>query len=300
MATIKGTTFSEIYTSFLSKITDDMYMQLTPEDTYQILRQLLLSAIHKFEFPRQSLQYQLKKIKIEDDNTIICKWCFVNKLTNEEINILSSYMIVQWIGQQLASVENVRMKYSGSDFKFTSQANHIQKLLQLKKDYEREGFHLQRLYKRRLLDKNGIYRSTFAQIMQKPNYTDTNSIYGDNVIDNNQDISVQNFSLVRGDSFTFDLVISDIDESINITSLYFTMRNKNQNKDFIFQKSLQNGITLIENLKYRIRIDPEDTVNILPGKYNYDLELGLGSDIYTIMMGTIIIVEDTTRRDDKL
>ena len=74
-------------------------------------------------------------------------------------------MIVEWVGQQLASVENVRMKYSGSDFKFTSQANHMQKLLQLKKDYERESFHLQRLYKRRKQDKNGIYRSTFGGIM---------------------------------------------------------------------------------------------------------------------------------------
>jgi hypothetical protein len=76
-------------------------------------------------------------------------------------------MIVEWIGQQLASVENVRMKYSGSDFKFTSQANHMQKLLQMKKDYEREGFHLQRLYKRRKRDKNGIYQSTFGNLMEK-------------------------------------------------------------------------------------------------------------------------------------
>jgi len=74
-------------------------------------------------------------------------------------------MIVNWIGQQLASVENVRMKYSGADFKFTSQANHMQKLLQLKKDYEREGFHLQRLYKRRIKDVNGVYHSTFGKIM---------------------------------------------------------------------------------------------------------------------------------------
>jgi len=75
-------------------------------------------------------------------------------------------MIVEWVGQQLASIENTRMKYSGSDFKFTSQANHMQKLLQMKKDYEREGFHLQRLYKRRKKDEAGIYRSTFGSIMQ--------------------------------------------------------------------------------------------------------------------------------------
>ena len=59
------------------------------------------------------------------------------------------------------------MKYSGSDFKFTSQANHMSKILALKKDYEREGFHLQRLYKRRLKDEEGIMRSTFGIIMEK-------------------------------------------------------------------------------------------------------------------------------------
>ena len=97
--------------------------------------------------------------------------CFNNPLTHEEINILAVYMIVEWLSQQLASVENTRMKYSGSDFKFTSQANHMQKLLQLKKDYEREGFHLQRLYKRRAPDKNGIMRSTFGLLRTPVNYT---------------------------------------------------------------------------------------------------------------------------------
>ena len=80
-------------------------------------------------------------------------------------------MIVEWISQQLASIENTRMKYSGSDFKFTSQANHMQKLLQLKKDYEREGFHLQRLYKRRAPDKNGVMRSTLGLLRSSVNYT---------------------------------------------------------------------------------------------------------------------------------
>jgi hypothetical protein len=58
------------------------------------------------------------------------------------------------------------MKYSGSDFKFTSQANHMSKILSLKTDYEREGFHLQRLYKRRIADENGIMRSTINSIME--------------------------------------------------------------------------------------------------------------------------------------
>ena len=62
------------------------------------------------------------------------------------------------------------MKYSGSDFKFTSQANHMAKLQSMQKEYERKGFHLQRLYKRRKVDSNGVYRSTMHTIMETPVY----------------------------------------------------------------------------------------------------------------------------------
>ena len=152
------TPFSIIYDSFLSKITDDMYMELTELDTFSMLQELLLSAIPKFEFPRVDLNnYELLDIEdqitytgIESENQLVSGVIYSSgyfncRLNIEEINILSTYMIVEWLGQQLASIENVRLKYSGSDFKFTSQANHLQKVLVLKKDYEREGFHLQRL-----------------------------------------------------------------------------------------------------------------------------------------------------------
>ena len=173
------TPFSIIYDSFLSKITDDMYMELTELDTFSMLQELLLSAIPKFEFPRVDLnnyelldiEDQITYIGIESENQLVSGVIYSSgyfncRLNIEEINILSTYMIVEWLGQQLASIENVRLKYSGSDFKFTSQANHLQKVLVLKKDYEREGFHLQRLYKRRKKDSNGIFKSTFGEIMQ--------------------------------------------------------------------------------------------------------------------------------------
>lgn len=179
MSNVTSTPFSYIYDSFLSKITDDMYMELTELDTYQLLEELLLSSIQKFEFPRVDLtEYELVSITDEVKYTgvessqeevpaiLYEDGSFTNILTAEEINILATYMVVEWLGQQLASVENTRMKYSGSDFKFTSQANHMQKLLQLKKDYEREGFHLQRLYKRRQKDsETNVYKSTFGSIM---------------------------------------------------------------------------------------------------------------------------------------
>lgn len=172
------TPFSYIYDSFLSKITDDMYMELTELDTYRMLEELLMSAVHKFEFPRFDITDfeiayvdEVETYEGEESNGaevtafIYGGGHFNVALTREEINILSTYMVVEWMSQQLASVENTRMKYSGSDFKFTSQANHMAKILTLKQDYEREGFHLQRLYKRRKRDENGIMSSTFDSIM---------------------------------------------------------------------------------------------------------------------------------------
>ena len=149
-----GTEFNIVYDCFYSKITDDMYMELDEAQTASMTRELLLNALPWFEFPRIDIyNYDLKKN------------CFNVNLSNEEINIIATYMIVEWFNQQLASVEVARMKYSGNDFKFTSQANHMSKLLAVKKEYERVGFHLQRLYKRRKADTNGIMRSTMRDIM---------------------------------------------------------------------------------------------------------------------------------------
>ena len=166
----KYTSFSKIYDSFYSKITDDMYLELNEAETAAMARELLLSAVHKFEFPRQPLIYKVKHHMERDawGNTYM-EGAFKGRLIPEEINILATYMVVEWLGQQLATIENTRMKYSGSDFKFTSQANHMQKILLLKKDYEREGFHLQRLYKRRVRDKNGVFHSTLSKIMEPDN-----------------------------------------------------------------------------------------------------------------------------------
>ena len=180
MENLTTTPFSMVYDSFLSKITDDMFMELNELDTFRILQDLLVSAVHKFEFPRVNLNdYELSYIEdedtyegIESDDSEVKAFIynggyFNNLLTAEEINIISTYMVVEWLGQQLASVENTRMKYSGSDFKFTSQANHMAKIQTRKKEYEREGFHLQRLYKRRFVDEKGHVRSTMNMIMEE-------------------------------------------------------------------------------------------------------------------------------------
>ena len=152
----QNTPFSAVYKVFFSLITDDMFMELNREQTEAACQDYLEAAIQLFEFPRQDLT------DYDEESG-----CFNISLTKEEINILATYMMQPWFDQQLASVDLIREKFSGSDFKFTSQANHMSKLQELKAKYKEQGFHLQRLYKRRRKDPNtGVMQSTFGDIMK--------------------------------------------------------------------------------------------------------------------------------------
>ncbi len=151
------TSFQKVYDFFLAGITDDMFMELTPEDTQELLQEIMLAALPHFEFPRKDI------FDMDIDNE-----CFNVELSIEELNIIRQYMIVEWIGYQLASIENIKQKYSGSDFKFTSQAQHLDKLMSLRNHYVDEGFRLQRLYcRRKKSDEKSGYESSFMRIMEK-------------------------------------------------------------------------------------------------------------------------------------
>ena len=183
-----GTSFVDVYNRFLGKITDDMYMELTPEDTIKDLRTLIVDAIPGFEFPRKDLyDYALETLVIDEDlvedgdfiigvvwdelddgeypkaQVLIERSHFNMELTSEEINILAILMMNGWLQRQITSIENTRMKYSGSDFKFTSQANHLAKLQSLLGETQRQSHHMQRLYKRRRTDpETGLIESNWG------------------------------------------------------------------------------------------------------------------------------------------
>ena len=151
------TSFEEIYDRFFGKVTDDMYMELTEEDTKADLQNILIDAIPGFEFPR----FPLYDFDVDAEE-------FNCHLTSEEINIFALLMYNTWLQRQIASIEQTRMKYSGSDFKMTSQANHLAKLIELKKEAERQAHHMQRLYKRRkIIDENGSIKSNWSTLMEK-------------------------------------------------------------------------------------------------------------------------------------
>ena len=78
-------------------------------------------------------------------------------------------MVIEWLAQQLDTTENTREKFSGSDFKFTSQANHMAKLKVLIDAQKQDSVHLQRIYKRRKFTADGA-QSTMGDIISKSKY----------------------------------------------------------------------------------------------------------------------------------
>ena len=186
------TQFTTVYNRFLGKITDDMYLELTPEDTIRDLQNLLLDAIPGFEFPRCNLyDNHIEIVQVQEDlitkedfvigvvwneedsnelneipKVLVERSYFNADLSEEEINILALLMKQGWVQRQVTSIENTRMIFSGSDFKMTSQANHLSKLISVLEESRRDSFHMQRLYKRRKMTSSG-YQSNWSVLREK-------------------------------------------------------------------------------------------------------------------------------------
>lgn len=111
------------------------------------------------------------------------------------------------------------------------------------------------------------------------------------------EIEKTNLKMIRGDtfSFIFELIASYGDENIDLDSAYFTIKLNKSDENYVLQKSIGSGIEKIEENKYRVELSPEDTHDIEPDIYNYDLQISKEGKIITILIGTFEILEDVTR-----
>lgn len=109
-----ATQFATVYNRFLGKITDDMYMELTPQDTIRDLQNLITEAVPGFEFPRKNLMDYTISVEeiaagdtLDDDfvvgegdsesTVLVDRSYFSADLTDEEINIIAILMMGAWV-----------------------------------------------------------------------------------------------------------------------------------------------------------------------------------------------------------
>ena len=99
-----ATPLSDVYDAFLAKVEADDWM-LNEEDRAAVeldWRMLLDAAIAQFRYPRVSLDH---------DDAV-----FFSSLGNDEIQVLSSFMKLEWERRCLATWDNIRQLYSDKDF----------------------------------------------------------------------------------------------------------------------------------------------------------------------------------------
>ena len=102
--------------------------------------------------------------------------------------------------------------------------------------------------------------------------------------------------MIRGDTLSFGIQIMEDNEgtplSQDLDFAHFVCRSNNGLNQYIFDKTLSDGITKANQGEYIVRVAPEDTKYEKVGKYFYELEIGLNGDVYTVMQGLLELQQD--------
>lgn len=105
------------------------------------------------------------------------------------------------------------------------------------------------------------------------------------------------FASTRGDSIFIQFDIdSDIvlDLSSDDFEITFSLKQSATDSAYVFQKD-KTAVTQLAENSFVLRIAPEDTVDLFPGYYYYDIQLNIGDDVFTIALGQLQLVRDITR-----
>jgi hypothetical protein len=140
------TSFDVVYTAFLSKILDDEWDTWTEAEVEEDLFTLLQAAIVRFKFPRVSLEYTSEG--------------FTDTLTNDEVQILVSYMKCEWLNRNILTWENVKPLYEERDF---SQANLLDKFNNMLAAEQSQAAKLEAIYYRSIKKRPFEYRRLAQQ-----------------------------------------------------------------------------------------------------------------------------------------
>ena len=147
------TNFQVVYDAFLAKQLDDEWNAWDEEDMQEDWKSLLMGALPWFKFPRVPLDIGID----EEDGTEK----FVSDLSNEEIQILATYMKCEWLNRTILTWENVKPLYEERDF---SQANLLDKFHQMLEQEKKNAAKLEAVYYRSIKRKPFDYTKLATQV----------------------------------------------------------------------------------------------------------------------------------------
>ena len=112
------TKYSDIYAFFKDKITDYDLLMYEVNIQDEMLLSLLNQSCAKFQ--------RICKNDLSSKDDVLLEFPF--KLSLEEIDILTDWMVEAWLKPNLNNIENMRNHLSTKDFSFFSPANLLDKM----------------------------------------------------------------------------------------------------------------------------------------------------------------------------
>lgn len=137
-----ATSLKEIYDTFFSKVEDYSFIKLNKDGHLEdLLIKYLTGAIVKFSNCTKELSV---------DRTLHVVRAIENReekdLNVSEIEILTSFMLLQYSTGKILSIKNMDMVLTKAEYYTYSQANHILSLIEIKKEVQKDVSHLMNLY----------------------------------------------------------------------------------------------------------------------------------------------------------
>jgi hypothetical protein len=124
-----ATPYTDVYDFFLMKVTDysfvDTSIYPTRLELENELRKHLRSAIVRF---KQS------KVNLQDRDEVSKQ--FNIDLNDDEMEILSTLMILSYITPKIVSVQNMEQRLTDREYKSYSQGKHLQEMISLKRELQ--------------------------------------------------------------------------------------------------------------------------------------------------------------------
>lgn len=102
----------------------------------------------------------------------------------------------------------------------------------------------------------------------------------------------RDITIPRGDTFAFGFECAALGQDLD--GAYFSCKENADDSTYVFQKTINDGITKVSSGKYRIRVAPEDTAELDVADYAYDFRIEVNNDVFTIMQGAFKLTQEVT------
>ena len=123
------TLYEKLYENLLPKFRSYEIPLMSTEEVKDYLHDFLIPAISRFHVCRKDLN---------DRDDILQR--FNSELSDIEIEILSNYMLIEYIDSEYVRVPSLlKVQLPSSDFKYYSPANHLDKLMAMREKYKTEN-----------------------------------------------------------------------------------------------------------------------------------------------------------------